>query len=115
MPRYRVCNVRDVPPGECREFTAGGRSVLICEYRGTYYAHSAVCSHLAYSLDYAPVVAGAIECPWHRFCYDVVSGQNVSPGELSPLGIPELSKPVAPLQTYPAERRGDDIFVDLET
>ncbi|MBV8490525.1 MAG: Rieske 2Fe-2S domain-containing protein [Candidatus Eremiobacteraeota bacterium] len=112
MP-YFVCRAADVPPGECREFTAGGRSVLICENAGEYYAHSATCSHQAYSLDYAEVRDGKIECPWHRFCYDVVTGENVFPGSMSPFGIPELSKPVRPIETFPLERRGDDLYVSL--
>ena len=103
-----------MPRGECREFTSCGRRVLICEYRGEYYAHSPTCSHLDYSLDWAQVREGCIECPWHHFCYDVVSGTNVVPGKISPFGIDELSKPVEPLQTYATQRRGDEIFVAFD-
>jgi nitrite reductase/ring-hydroxylating ferredoxin subunit len=108
-----ACRVGDVPRSECRVFTVSGRDVLICEYGGNYYAHSPFCSHLTYSLDYAPVCSGAIECTWHRFTYDVVTGTNVSPGVLCPTGDPALSKPIAPLSTYPVERRGDSIYVAL--
>jgi nitrite reductase/ring-hydroxylating ferredoxin subunit len=110
-----VCRTGDVPPGECREFTANGRSVLICESGGEYYAHSAFCSHLRYSLDWSQVSDGCIECPWHRFRYDVVTGANVFPGAMSPLGDPALSKPVAPLQTFETQRRGDAIYVALDS
>lgn len=114
MQFHYVCRAGDVAPGECREFTTGGRTVLVCESDGEYYAHSSVCTHLLYSLDWAPVQDGRIECPWHRFCYDVVTGTNVYPGAMSPFGDPALSKPVAPLRTYPLERHGDAIFVAFE-
>jgi len=110
-----ICTTRDVPRSECREFPAGGRTIIICEYGGEYYAHSPFCSHLTYSLDYAPVRDGQIECPWHRYCYDVKSGKNEFPGERGLFGDPELVHPVAPLATFPLERRGDELYVDVET
>ncbi len=109
-----VCTTRDVPRSECREFSTGGRSIIICEYGGEYYAHSAFCSHLAYSLDAAPVRHGQIECPWHRFSYDVVTGKNEFPGERGVFGDPDLAHPVAPLVTFTLERRGDELYVDVE-
>lgn len=88
--------------------------MLICEYRGDYYAHSPTCTHLDYSLDWAQVRGGSIECPWHHFCYDVATGENVVPGKIAPFGLEEFAKPVAPLGTYPTERRGDEIFVSYD-
>jgi nitrite reductase/ring-hydroxylating ferredoxin subunit len=110
-----VCRTRDVPRSECREFSIGGRSIIICEDGGNYYAHSAFCSHLTYSLDYAPVRNGQIECPWHRYCYNVVTGENEFPGNRGLFGDPELTRPVAPLATFALERRGDELYVDLES
>jgi len=110
-----VCRAADVPRSECREFNAGGRAIVVCEYAGEYYAHSAFCTHLSYSLDYAPVRDGQIECSWHRYCYDVVTGKNEFPGERGLFGDPQLSHPVAPLATFPIERRGDDLYVDVST
>jgi 3-phenylpropionate/trans-cinnamate dioxygenase ferredoxin component len=108
-----VCRTADVPRSECRVFTVLGRDVLICENGGNYYAHSPSCTHLAYSLDWARVCRGAIECSWHGFTYDVVTGTNVEPGIICPTGDPALSKEIAPLATFPVERRGDDVYVAL--
>lgn len=110
-----VCTTRDVARSECREFPAGGRTIIICEYGGEYYAHSPFCSHQTYSLDYAPVRGGRIECPWHRFCYDVKTGKNEFPGDRALFGDPELVREWAPLATFPLERRGDALYVDVET
>jgi nitrite reductase/ring-hydroxylating ferredoxin subunit len=114
VPFRFVCTTRDVPRSECREFPVVGRSIIVCEYSGAYYAHSPFCSHLAFSLDGAPVRNGQIECPWHRYCYDVVTGKNEFPGESGLFGDPELAHPVPPLATFALERRGDELYVDVE-
>ena len=106
-----VCRTSDVPRSECRTFSLAGGDVLMCEHLGEYYAHSAFCTHLLYPLDWAPVCRGAIECSWHGFTYDVVTGENVVPGLICPTGDPELSKDVAALATFPVERRGDELYV----
>ena len=108
-----VCRASDVPRSECRVFTVAGYDVLVCENGGSYYAHSPFCTHQLYSLDSAPVCNGAIECTWHGFKYDVVTGENVAPRTLCPTGDPALSKAVAGLATFPLERRGDDLYVAL--
>ena len=115
MAFFFVCSTRDVPRSECREFSIGGRAIIVCEHAGEYFAHSAFCSHLTYPLDHAVVRDGRIECPWHRYCYDVRTGKNEFPGERGLFGDPELSHPVAPIATFPLERRGDDLYVDVST
>jgi 3-phenylpropionate/trans-cinnamate dioxygenase ferredoxin component len=96
----RICFARDVLPSTCREFEAGRRRVLICEYQGAYYAHGAICPHRGNSLDGAPLWKGAIDCPWHHYLFDVVTGQSQDP-----------ARDVPSLQTFPLERRGDDLYV----
>jgi nitrite reductase/ring-hydroxylating ferredoxin subunit len=109
-----ACRVAEVPRSECRAFTVGGREVLICEYGGQFFAHSSLCTHQAYPLDYASVVSGSIACTWHGWCYDVVTGENVVPGRICPTGDPELSKEIAPLLTFAVERRGDELYVAVK-
>lgn len=106
-----ACKTSDVPRSECREFHVGGRRILVCEYAGDYYAHSPVCTHQEYSLDGACLRDGEIECPWHFYRYDVVTGENVFPRAMCPTGDPELSKSIAALGTYPVKREGDEIYV----
>jgi nitrite reductase/ring-hydroxylating ferredoxin subunit len=108
-----VCRASEVPRSECRVFTVAGYDVLVCEDGGRYFAHSPFCTHLLYSLDWAPVCRGAIVCSWHGFKYDVATGENVEPRRLCPTGDPELSLEIAGLATFPVERRGGDLYVAL--
>jgi nitrite reductase/ring-hydroxylating ferredoxin subunit len=108
----RVCAAEEVAPSTCREFNAGRRRVLICEYRGTYHAHAALCPHRGNPLDGARLVEGAIECPWHGYAFDVVTGENRDPSVFYPPDmIGDLFEGIAPLRTFPLERRGSDLYV----
>lgn len=107
-----VCAASEIPEATCREFEVGRRRVLICEYRGAYYAHSTICPHQGNSLDGAILWDGAIDCPWHHYTFDVVTGENRYPAHFYAEGIlSELASTVAPLRTFPLERRGDDLYV----
>ena len=51
-----------------------GRYKLI-EHDGSLLAYSIVCPHLLGPLEQAEIVDGAVECPWHGYAFDIVSGE----------------------------------------
>jgi 3-phenylpropionate/trans-cinnamate dioxygenase ferredoxin subunit len=106
-----VCKTAEIPPSTCRAFQIGHRQVLICEYAGAFYAHSALCPHQGNSLDGASLWGSRIDCPWHHYLFDVVTGENVYPRRVYPSDRPDLTSSVAPLRTYPTEVRNGDLFV----
>jgi nitrite reductase/ring-hydroxylating ferredoxin subunit len=55
-----------------------GRRFRIIELDGKLVAHATVCPHTLGPLGTALVTNGIIECPWHGFRFDVVSGKCVS-------------------------------------
>lgn len=55
-----------------------GRQFRIVETEGKLVAHATVCPHTLGPLGTASVTDGIIECPWHGFRFDVVSGRCVS-------------------------------------
>jgi 3-phenylpropionate/trans-cinnamate dioxygenase ferredoxin subunit len=97
-----VCKTSEVPASACREFVVDRRRFLICERNGSYYAHSSSCPHQGNSLDGAQIWGDAIDCPWHHYLFDLVTGTN-----LYPKGTPAL-------RTYPAEVRDGAVFVALQ-
>jgi nitrite reductase/ring-hydroxylating ferredoxin subunit len=107
-----VCAASEIAPSTCREFAVGRRRVLVCEHRGEYYAHSALCPHQANSLDGAILWNGAIDCPWHHYTFDVVTGENQYPTRFYPEELLcGLAGTVRPLRTFPLQRRGEDLYV----
>lgn len=55
-------------------FEFGGAPFRLVDLAGETVAHSAICPHWLGPLDEAPVVDGAIRCPWHGYRFDVASG-----------------------------------------
>jgi nitrite reductase/ring-hydroxylating ferredoxin subunit len=54
-----------------------GRRFSIVELDGKLIAHATVCPHTLGPLGAATVSAGIIECPWHGFRFDLVTGKCV--------------------------------------
>jgi len=54
----------------------GGRPWRLAQLDGELIAFSALCPHALGPLEEAPLEKGAIECPWHRYRFDVRSGRS---------------------------------------
>jgi nitrite reductase/ring-hydroxylating ferredoxin subunit len=110
MPLLRVATVDDIPPGRLRFFPLGGRSVVIANWSGQFFAVDGVCPHKGFELDRAELWDCRIECPWHRYQYDVRTGENCFPKHVYPCDLPV---PVVPIATYRVELKGSEIWVEL--
>lgn len=110
MPLVRIARAEDVPPGSARFFALDGRSVVIANHAGRFYAVDGVCPHKGFELDHAQLWDCRIECPWHHYQYDLRTGENCFPKSVYPRDLPE---PVEPIATYRVELKGSDIWVEL--
>lgn len=54
----------------------GGERFRLVELDGALVAHAATCPHWLGPFDDAPLVDGAITCPWHGYAFDVASGES---------------------------------------
>jgi nitrite reductase/ring-hydroxylating ferredoxin subunit len=54
----------------------GGRPWRVVALGDELIAHSTLCPHWLGPLDSAPVENGAVECPWHRYRFDIRSGKS---------------------------------------
>jgi nitrite reductase/ring-hydroxylating ferredoxin subunit len=54
----------------------GGRPWRVVALDDDLVAHSALCPHFLGPLEDAPLEGGAVECPWHRYRFDVRSGRS---------------------------------------
>ncbi len=55
-------------------FELGGAPFRLVVLDGGLTAHSTICSHRLGPLDLAPVIDGAVRCPWHGYRFEVASG-----------------------------------------
>ncbi|WP_081005077.1 Rieske (2Fe-2S) protein [Rhodococcus rhodochrous] len=112
-----VARASEIFPGEMRTVDVDGRGYLIVNLDGTFHALSNTCPH-----ERAPLGAGQltgamlpcapgefkyglegqlIECPWHRWKFDVTTGE-------SPFGTDRRKVP-----SFPVRIDGDDVLLTV--
>ena len=109
----RVARVEEVPPGEVRRAQAEGRRLALVNLDGRIHALDAVCPHQGGPLDQGQLWRGALECPWHRFCFDPATGRNVYPSNVYPDDLPQLQAELNPAIVFPVEVRDGEVLVGL--
>jgi len=67
-----------------------GRRFRIVELAGKLVAHATVCPHTLGPLGTTTVTDGIIECPWHGFRFDIVTGKCVSGHNCSLAPAPQI-------------------------
>jgi 3-phenylpropionate/trans-cinnamate dioxygenase ferredoxin subunit len=100
-----------LPPGQVRRVEVEGRVLALVNRDGQFYALDAVCPHQGGPLDQGELWRGALECPWHHFCYDPATGANLYPGNVYPSDLPQLQSQLRPANVYTVRVRGDEILV----
>ena len=100
----RVCETKDVPPGEARRFSLDGRFVAVVNLgEEGFRALDAICSHAHYFLDEGEVDADfeTIECPKHGSTFDLNSGK------------PRTLPATQPVDVFPVTIDGDDVTIEV--
>jgi 3-phenylpropionate/trans-cinnamate dioxygenase ferredoxin subunit len=100
----RVCETKDVPPGEARRFSLDGREVAVVNLgEEGFRALDAVCSHAKYYLDEGEVDVDfeTIECPKHGSTFDLNSGK------------PRTLPATQPVDAFPVAVDGDDVMIEM--
>lgn len=75
-----VARTDDVPPGVVRLVRAGDRRYALANVAGTYYALDNNCPHNGGPLAEGTLRGQELECPWHRWRWNVATGRNCWPG-----------------------------------
>ncbi len=103
MSFQRALALAEVPEDEAVGVTVGAQELAIARHGDEVFAVEDVCSHAAVALSEGEVDDCTVECWLHGSRFDLRTGK--------PTGLP-ATEPVA---TFPAEIRGDDIYVDITT
>lgn len=96
----RVAGRGDLVPGQGKLILARGREIALFNVEGTFYAVRATCPHEGGPLAQASLSGTVITCPWHRWQFDLATGNSVN-------------QPDAGVRCYPVVVRGDAIFVEI--
>ncbi|XUX00705.1 MAG: Rieske (2Fe-2S) protein [Dehalogenimonas sp.] len=94
-------STRDVPAGTMIGIESEGKSVLIANIGGKYYAINNVCTHMGCTLSNGTLKGNQVQCPCHGSTFDVTTGELVH----GPAKKPEPS--------YKVTVEGEKITVDV--
>jgi 3-phenylpropionate/trans-cinnamate dioxygenase ferredoxin component len=100
----RVCETKDVPPGEARRYSLDGREVAVVNLGDEgFRALDAICSHAKYYLDEGGVDVDleTIECPKHGSTFDLNTGSAKT--------LPATQ----PVDTFTVTVDGDDVMIEV--
>ena len=90
----------EVPNFGKKEVTLSGKSLLLVNIKGQFYACDNECPHQGSPLAGGIVKDGVISCPRHGYRFNLKTGDcSDSPG--------------LELKVYPTEVRDDELFVDI--
>jgi nitrite reductase (NADH) small subunit len=89
------------PPGETREFDAGGTTICVVNDDGEISALDNQCLHRGAPLGQGGVVAeGRLICPWHAWAWNPRTGVCGHDPEIR-------------LRVYPVRIEGNDVMVEI--
>lgn len=103
-PAVRVCETKDVAPGEARRFALDGRLIAVVNLgEEGFRALDAICSHAKYYLDEGEVDVDfeTIECPKHGSTFDLNSGK------------PRTLPATQPVDSFPVTTEGSDLYIEM--
>jgi len=97
----KVADLSECPPGSLLDVEAGRESIVLANIDGDLYALENRCSHQDLPLSDGELDGDRLECLYHGARFDVCTGRAV--------GLPAIK----PVETYPVELRGQEIYVQI--
>jgi nitrite reductase (NADH) small subunit len=103
MSRWvRIASVADCPVASAVERTVEQHVVALVHTADAWYALDGICPHQGGPLGKGVLDGTTLACPWHRWQFDIRSGQHVL-------------RPSLCQRRYPIKIEGSDVFIDLES
>ena len=75
----KVCDAKDLQPGQGRTVSVEGRSIALFNVGGEFYAIEDECTHEGGPLGGGVLRGNRVLCPWHGAEFDVTTGAVLSP------------------------------------
>lgn len=98
---HRAIKQSDLPHAAKHVVEIAGKPILLCNWNGTIFAVSNICSHAEEKLDCGLMKNGWIACPIHGARFDLATGKAKNPPAKKPI------------PTYPT-RMTDDDWIEVE-
>jgi apoptosis-inducing factor 3 len=84
-PEAFVANINDLQNGETKQVKVGETEILLAKVADKFYAVGAYCTHYKAPLAEGVINNNSVICPWHNACFNLVTGDRLSPPGLDSL------------------------------
>lgn len=99
--RIKLCTTDEVQPGEGLKVEAAGLTLAVFNADGQFHVTDDACTHGPGSLSEGYLDGEVIECNFHQGCFNVRTGEVVSP------------PCVVPVKTYPTIVEDGTVYIEL--
>ena len=114
----RAAKISDIARGGMKAVELNGKTVVLCNYEGRFYAVERKCGHAAANLERGTLTGYILTCPLHCAQFDIITGRALS-GPVPEAPESRYADPASPalttrgLATYPVKEEDGFIAVDL--
>ncbi len=108
MSFVKIAETGMLLPGEKKTFPLNGKTILLANVDGAYYALDNRCPHMGGSLLGGDLEGATLACPRHGAKFDVRTGKNVGNAKLAFIQVK-----VGDAKVFPVKVEGTDILVEL--
>ncbi len=72
-----IASPAKLAPGKMTSFETDGKSILVANVGGKFYAIGNICTHMGCRLSEGTLTGEKVQCPCHGSIFDVTNGQVV--------------------------------------
>lgn len=109
MSFIKVLEVNELQAGEKLKIEVQGKSILLANLEGTFYALDDRCPHLGGSLSRGEIRDTQVFCPKHGAAFDLKTGRNEGDAKIA-----FITMKVKDAKTYPVKVEGGDVLIDID-
>ncbi|MCJ7696687.1 MAG: Rieske 2Fe-2S domain-containing protein [Anaerolineaceae bacterium] len=109
MSYVKIMQVDELVPGEKVRVQVEGKSILLVNLDGEFFALDNKCPHLGGSLVEGDLKDGCIVCPKHGAAFDVKTGENRGNAKIA-----FVKMKVADAKRYDLKIDGTDLLINLD-
>ncbi len=101
MGKILAGKTSEISPGKMVKVEAEGKTILVANVDGNYYAMDDVCTHQGASLSEGTIGGSTVTCPWHGSTWDCKTGKLVA-----------FASQLNDLSSYKVVVESDNVFVE---
>ncbi len=101
MGKILAGKTSDIPPGKMLLVESEGKTILVANENGNYFAMDDTCTHQGANLSEGTLEDSTVTCPWHGSTWDCKTGKLIA-----------FASQLKDLTSYKVTVESDSVFVE---